>query len=61
VISADPGLPAIIARSEEFGYDGWYAIEMFNAELWQTPVAEAARLLPESAAALPIARQGERG
>jgi 2-keto-myo-inositol isomerase len=48
VISADPGLPAIIARSEEFGYDGWYAIEMFNAELWQTPVAEAARACYQS-------------
>ena len=36
-------LTAIIARLEEFGYDGWYAIEMFNADLWKTPVAEAAR------------------
>ena len=35
-------LPAIIARLEEFGYDGWYAIEMFSEELWQTPVADAA-------------------
>ncbi|HEY8741590.1 MAG TPA: sugar phosphate isomerase/epimerase family protein [Chloroflexota bacterium] len=41
-------LPAIIARLEACGYDGWYAIEMFNAELWQTPVMEAARACYQS-------------
>jgi 2-keto-myo-inositol isomerase len=47
-------LPAIIARIEEFGYDGWYAIEMFNADLWQTPVTEAARACYQSL--LPLCR-----
>jgi 2-keto-myo-inositol isomerase len=41
-------LPAIIARLEEFGYAGWYSIEMFNADLWQMPVREAAQACYES-------------
>ena len=36
-------LPALIAALERHGYDGSYSIEMFNEELWQLPVAEAAR------------------
>ncbi len=47
-------LPAIIARLEGFGYDGRYSIEMFNAELWQTPVTEAARACYQSL--LPLCR-----
>jgi 2-keto-myo-inositol isomerase len=47
-------LPAIISRLEEFGYDGWYAIEMFNADLWQAPVREAARACYQSL--LPLCR-----
>ncbi len=37
-------LPAIIARLEQLGYGGFYSIEMFNDELWQVPVTEAAVL-----------------
>ena len=35
-------LPVLIAALERHGYDGSYSIEMFNEELWQLPVAEAA-------------------
>ena len=35
-------LPALIAALERHGYDGFFSIEMFNADLWQLPVAEAA-------------------
>jgi 4-hydroxyphenylpyruvate dioxygenase len=38
----------IIARLEEHGYGGYYAIEMFNAELWDLPAAEAAKLCYQS-------------
>lgn len=36
-------LRALIARLEQNGYDGFFSIEMFNAELWQLPATEAAR------------------
>jgi 4-hydroxyphenylpyruvate dioxygenase len=36
-------LPALIGALERHGYHGLYAIEMFNADLWQLPAAEAAR------------------
>jgi 4-hydroxyphenylpyruvate dioxygenase len=36
-------LPALIARLEQHGYRGQFAIEMFNAELWALSAAEAAR------------------
>jgi len=36
-------LPALIGRLEEHGYRGQFSIEMFNADLWALPAAEAAR------------------
>ncbi len=36
-------LPALIGRLEQYGYAGYFSIEMFNEELWQLPAAEAAR------------------
>ncbi|HZT40899.1 MAG TPA: sugar phosphate isomerase/epimerase family protein [Chthonomonadaceae bacterium] len=36
-------LPEILARLERHGYEGFYSIEMFNADLWQLPAVEAAR------------------
>jgi len=47
-------LPALIARLEEHGYDGYFSIEMFNRDLWQLPAAEAARRCYESL--LPLCR-----
>jgi 2-keto-myo-inositol isomerase len=41
-------LPALIAALERHGYDGCYSIEMFNADLWGLPAAEAARRCYES-------------
>ncbi len=35
---------ALIARLEEFGYNGFYSIEMFNEELWKLPALESALL-----------------
>jgi 2-keto-myo-inositol isomerase len=35
-------LPGLIGALERHGYEGCYAIEMFNAELWGLPAAEAA-------------------
>ena len=35
-------LPAIISRLEEYGYQGFFSIEMFNEELWALPVETAA-------------------
>ncbi|HLV80198.1 MAG TPA: sugar phosphate isomerase/epimerase family protein [Chthonomonadaceae bacterium] len=36
-------LREMLARLERHGYEGFYSIEMFNADLWQLPAAEAAR------------------
>jgi len=36
-------LRAIIDRLEEYDYNGYYSIEMFNPALWQLPAKEAAR------------------
>ncbi len=36
-------LRALIVALERYGYDGFFSIEMFNAELWALPAAEAAR------------------
>jgi 4-hydroxyphenylpyruvate dioxygenase len=36
-------LLALIAALERHGYRGLYSIELFNADLWQLPAAEAAR------------------
>jgi 2-keto-myo-inositol isomerase len=47
-------LPALIARLEEHGYDGYFSIEMFNRDLWQLPAAEAAHRCYESL--LPLCR-----
>ena len=35
-------LHGIIAKLEQYGYKGYYSIEMFNDDLWQLPAAEAA-------------------
>jgi 2-keto-myo-inositol isomerase len=37
------GLPALIERLEAGGYRGYWSLEMFSAELWALPAAEAAR------------------
>jgi 2-keto-myo-inositol isomerase len=36
-------LAAMIGALERHGYNGFYSIEMFNADLWQLPAAETAR------------------
>ena len=41
-------LPEIIATLELGGYDGFFSIEMFNADLWRLPAKEAARRCYES-------------
>ena len=41
-------LTALIARLDDYGYQGSYSIELFNEELWQTPAKEAARRCYES-------------
>lgn len=42
----------LLGRIEELGYRGYFSIEMFSAELWALPPAEAARRCYESMAAL---------
>ncbi len=41
-------LRALISALEQYGYNGFYSIEMFNEDLWQLPAAEAARRCYES-------------
>ena len=41
-------LREMVARLEDGGYQGYFSIEMFNEDLWATPVKEAARLCYES-------------
>ena len=41
-------LPALIAAIEAGGYTGSFSIEMFNADLWAMPAAQAAKLCYES-------------
>ncbi len=41
-------LPGIISALEQNGYDDFFSIEMFNANLWQLPAKEAARRCYES-------------
>ena len=41
-------LPVIISALESNGYEGYFAIEMFSAELWQLPAKETARRCYES-------------
>lgn len=41
-------LPGIISALETNGYDGYFAIELFNADLWALPVEETARRCYES-------------
>jgi 2-keto-myo-inositol isomerase len=36
-------LPALFGALEQHGYDGFFSIELFNEEIWQLPVQEAAR------------------
>ena len=33
----------LIERLEQYGYTGFYSLEMFNEDLWKLPVTEAAR------------------
>ncbi len=40
--------PGIISALETNGYDGYFAIELFNADLWALPVEETARRCYES-------------
>jgi len=41
-------LPEIIAALERNGYEGYFAIELFNADLWALPARETARRCYES-------------
>ncbi|ABG04675.1 Xylose isomerase-like TIM barrel [Rubrobacter xylanophilus DSM 9941] len=41
-------LPEIISALERNGYDGFFSVELFNAELWRLPAKEAARRCYES-------------
>ena len=41
-------LPEIIDALERNGYDGFFSIELFNADLWRLPAKEAARRCYES-------------
>jgi 2-keto-myo-inositol isomerase len=41
-------LRSILARFRQFGYQGFYSIELFNAEIWKMPVGEASRICFES-------------
>jgi 4-hydroxyphenylpyruvate dioxygenase len=41
-------LTGLIGRLESFGYDGYFSIEMFNADLWNKPADETARLCYQS-------------
>jgi 2-keto-myo-inositol isomerase len=41
-------LPEIISALEGNGYDGFFAIELFNADLWALPAKETARRCYES-------------
>ncbi len=41
-------LPEIISALERNGYEGYFSIEMFSAELWELPTEEAARRCHES-------------
>ncbi len=47
VLPGDPAgcldLAAIFGRIEEFGYDGYFSIEMFHDALWAMPAAQAAK------------------
>lgn len=36
-------LRAMIAVLEEYGYNGWFSIEMFDEDLWKLPVEDAAQ------------------
>ncbi len=41
-------LPEIISDLERGGYEGYFAIELFNAGLWALPAKETARRCYES-------------
>ena len=45
-------LKGLFGRPEEYGYNGYYSIEMFNEDLWAMPVGEAARACYASMARL---------
>jgi 4-hydroxyphenylpyruvate dioxygenase len=41
-------LKSIFGALDQYGYAGYYSIELFNDDLWAMPVAEASRLLYDS-------------
>jgi 2-keto-myo-inositol isomerase len=41
-------LPGILSALESNGYEGYFSIELFNAELWNLPARESARRCYES-------------
>jgi 4-hydroxyphenylpyruvate dioxygenase len=41
-------LKALFGGLEQYGYAGYYSIEMFNEDLWKLSAAEAARLMYQS-------------
>ena len=51
-------LSEIISALEQYGYEGYFSIEMFSAKLWRLPAKEAARKCYESL--LPLC-EGEGG
>ena len=49
-------LKALFGKLEEFGYDGYFSIEMFSDDLWAKPAAESAKLMYDSM--LPLCEDG---
>ena len=41
-------LAALLGQIEKFGYEGYYAIELFSEELWAMPARRAAELMYQS-------------
>jgi 4-hydroxyphenylpyruvate dioxygenase len=41
-------LKQIFGRLEEFGYKGYFSIEMFDEELWAMPAVESAKRMYDS-------------
>ena len=41
-------LPALLGRLEQYGYDGFYSIELFNEDLWAMPAPEATMRMYQS-------------
>ena len=51
-------LAGIIGALERGGYDGFFAIELFNAQLWRLPAKETARRCYESLVPLCVGQKG---